>query len=148
MHFLKMQTFSWFEFQQNVFLRIQLISQHQLSMAWHWTGNKLFVYIDLSPYGVHLAWWWRHRTGSTLAQVMAWCLASPSHYLNQCRPPYGVTKLTHCGLVMSCGVSLHWLRQLLDALQHKAWTNVDWSSMVCAISQEILKIYILDKDWN
>ena len=55
MHFLEMQTFSWFEFQQNVFLRIQLISQHQLSMAWHWTGNKLFVYIDLSPYGVHQA---------------------------------------------------------------------------------------------
>ena len=27
---------------------------------------------------------WRHRSGSTLAQVMAWCLAAPSHYLNQC----------------------------------------------------------------
>ena len=27
---------------------------------------------------------WRHRTGSTLAQVMACCLAAPSHYLNQC----------------------------------------------------------------
>ena len=27
--------------------------------------------------------WW-HRSGSTLAQVMACCLAAPSHYLNQC----------------------------------------------------------------
>ena len=27
--------------------------------------------------------WW-HRSGSTLAQVMAWCLTAPSHHLNQC----------------------------------------------------------------
>ena len=27
---------------------------------------------------------WRHRSGSTLAQVMASCLTAPSHYLNQC----------------------------------------------------------------
>ena len=27
---------------------------------------------------------WRHRTGSTLAQVMVCCLTAPSHYLNQC----------------------------------------------------------------
>ena len=27
---------------------------------------------------------WRHRSGSTLAQIMACCLATPSHYLNQC----------------------------------------------------------------
>ena len=27
---------------------------------------------------------WRHGTRSTLAQVMAWCLTAPSHYLNQC----------------------------------------------------------------
>ena len=27
---------------------------------------------------------WRHRTGSTLAQVMACCLMAPIHYLNQC----------------------------------------------------------------
>ena len=29
---------------------------------------------------------WRHRSGSTLAQVMACCLTAPSHYLNQCWP--------------------------------------------------------------
>ena len=27
---------------------------------------------------------WRHRSGSTLAQIMACCLTVPSHYLNQC----------------------------------------------------------------
>ena len=27
---------------------------------------------------------WRHRSGSTVAQVMACCLTAPSHYLNQC----------------------------------------------------------------
>ena len=27
---------------------------------------------------------WRHRSWSTLAQVMACCLTAPSHYLNQC----------------------------------------------------------------
>ena len=27
---------------------------------------------------------WRHRSGSTLAQVMACCLMAPSHCLNQC----------------------------------------------------------------
>ena len=27
--------------------------------------------------------WW-HRSGSTLAQVLACCLTAPSHYLNQC----------------------------------------------------------------
>ena len=27
---------------------------------------------------------WQQKSGSTLAQVMAWCLTAPSHYLNQC----------------------------------------------------------------
>ena len=27
---------------------------------------------------------WQHTSGSTLAQVMAWYLTAPSHYLNQC----------------------------------------------------------------
>ena len=35
------------------------------------------------------SWWpsdtiWRHKSGSTLAQVMAYCLTTPRHYLNQC----------------------------------------------------------------
>ena len=27
---------------------------------------------------------WCYKSGSTLAQVLAWCLTAPSHYLNQC----------------------------------------------------------------
>ena len=27
---------------------------------------------------------WRHRSGSTLTQVMACCLTTPNHHLNQC----------------------------------------------------------------
>ena len=45
--------------------------------------NKFFF----SQFLIHL--WpsdaiWRHRSGSTLAQVMACCLMALSHYLNQC----------------------------------------------------------------
>ena len=40
--------------------------------------------------------WWLINIGSTLAQVMAWCLMAPSHYLSQCRPrsllPQGITR--------------------------------------------------------
>ena len=49
--------------------------------------------ITLAPYVLRKSWveslwpdeaiWW-HRSGSTLVQVMAWCLMTPSHYLNQC----------------------------------------------------------------
>ena len=41
-----------------------------------------------SSIGVNSLWpsdaIWRQRSGSTLAQVMAWCLTAPSHYLNHC----------------------------------------------------------------
>ena len=40
----------------------------------------------LKTYRLVVAWWchiWQHRSGSTLAQVMACCLTAPSHYLNQ-----------------------------------------------------------------
>ena len=40
----------------------------------------IFLFNSLVPCGAI----WRHRSGSTLAQVMACCLTAPSHYLNQC----------------------------------------------------------------
>ena len=44
--------------------------------------------IVLRPQCVNSLWpndaIWRHRSWSTLAQVMACCLMAPSHYLNQC----------------------------------------------------------------
>ena len=57
--------------------------------------KSLFFIIDTWSSGHHLysthinSVWpsdaiWLHCSGSTLAQVMAWCLTAPSHYLNQC----------------------------------------------------------------
>ena len=58
-----------------------------------WAGVQWWP--SLAPYmnGTSI-WWvnslwpsdaiWRHRSMSTLAQVMACCLTAPSHYLNQC----------------------------------------------------------------
>ena len=69
-----------------------------IEVLWHsaddnCTGNVQDIYPCLraaSPRGcwVNSLWpsdaIWRQRSGSTLAQVMAWCLTAPSHYLNQC----------------------------------------------------------------
>ena len=46
---------------------------------------------------------WLHRTGSTLAEVMACCLMTPSHYLNQCwciisRVPWHSSE----GIIITC----------------------------------------------
>ena len=44
--------------------------------------------VSQPPHSTNTLWpsdaiWWK-RSGSTLVQVMAWCLTAPSHYLNQC----------------------------------------------------------------
>ena len=62
-----------------------------LSQCWEMTKNTN-IFLCLWPFcprfRVNSLWSsdaiWRHETGSTLAQVMACCLAAPSHYLNQC----------------------------------------------------------------
>ena len=41
-------------------------------------------WFNLAHYGLVTSY--GDRSGSTLAQVMAWCLTAPSHYLNQCWP--------------------------------------------------------------
>ena len=65
-------------------------------MAWRQPGNKplsesvmtsSLTHICVTrPQWVNSLWpgdaIWRHRSGSTLAQVMACCLMAPSHYLN------------------------------------------------------------------
>ena len=57
----------------------------QWAFIWIIHGGKCW-YMDLvcvnSLWPSDTEWW--HRAGSTLAQVMAWCLTAPSHYLNQC----------------------------------------------------------------
>ena len=51
----------------------------------YWISALVFFYVNESIKSVWPsdAIWW-HRSGSTLAQVMACCLMAPSHYLNQC----------------------------------------------------------------
>ena len=50
--------------------------------------NNISIYRELILNWFNSLWpsdaMWRHRSGSTLAQVMACCLTAPSHYLNQC----------------------------------------------------------------
>ena len=63
---------------------------------------------------------WRHRTGSTKAQVMACCLMAPSHYLNQC-----------------------WFL-ISDVSWHSSWNNFSVSTQAITLSNnfenDILKI--------
>ena len=69
-----------------------------ISQYWDGTGTQGL------HCGYHCCWWpgdtrirgmvlnslwpsdtiWHHRSWSTLAQVIAWCLMAPSNYLNQC----------------------------------------------------------------
>ena len=60
-----------------------------LTAAWHrwtWTFRKYNSFVisilikSLRPSDAI----WRHRSRTTLVQVMACCLTAPSHYLNQC----------------------------------------------------------------
>ena len=51
-------------------------------------GWSAGVMVTTRSYSLNSLWhsdvkWW-HRSGSTLAQVMACCLTAPGHYLNQC----------------------------------------------------------------
>ena len=58
--------------------------------CWRWTPPwcyELWMLVNITCY-INSLWpsdaiWW-HRSGPTLAQVMACCLTAPSHYLNQC----------------------------------------------------------------
>ena len=44
---------------------------------------KCLFFFFFNSLGPSDAIWWQ-RSGSPLAQVMAWCLTAPSHYLKQC----------------------------------------------------------------
>ena len=53
-------------------------------------GSNSHWFYDLRMYWTFISLWtsdtiWRHKSGSTLAQVMACWLTAPSHFLNQCR---------------------------------------------------------------
>ena len=46
-------------------------------------GMWLLIHVWITSLASGDTIWWQ-RSGSTLAQVMAYCLMTPSHYLNQC----------------------------------------------------------------
>ena len=66
-------------------------------MPWRWPGDKQLSEPMMVRLSTHICvirpqrvnslrpsdTIWQHRSGSTLAQVMACCLTAPSHYLNQ-----------------------------------------------------------------
>ena len=60
-------------------------TSHYLTQYWSRFMSKYGI---TRPQRVNSLWpndaIWRHRSGSTLAQVMACCLTAPSHHLNQC----------------------------------------------------------------
>ena len=62
-----------------------------IPMYWLWLHGLYGLHgpwCPLSKKAVNSLWpsdaMCQHRSGSPLAQVMAWCLTAPSHYLNQC----------------------------------------------------------------
>ena len=93
-------TVLWYKFHWNLFSMVQSkISQHWFT-SWLGAGQAPSHYLNhwwpslLIHICITQLWWvnslrpgdaiWRHRSGSTLAQVMACCLTAPRHYLIQC----------------------------------------------------------------
>ena len=71
----------WKAFMQTVYYDVEFVSFLTHLILKHEQSAPMALSINsLRPSD---AIWW-HRSGSTLAQVMACCLMAPSHYLNQC----------------------------------------------------------------
>ena len=80
---------------------------------------------------------WRHRSWSTLVQVITWCLTVPSHYLNQW---WLIIKVRPCGILLRAvsqeklnmlkraifDMSLSMLR--INNLNLRLQTHVPWSA--------------------
>ena len=72
-----------------VMARCHRATSHCLSQCWPRSMSPYGI-TRLGPSEFNSLWpsdaIWRHRSMSTLAQVMACCLTAPNHYLNQCWP--------------------------------------------------------------
>ena len=54
---------------------------------------------------------WQHRFWSTVAQVIAWCLMAPSHFLNQCWLINGVLWQSHeCNFTSAKSLRGQWVK--------------------------------------
>ena len=62
---------------------------------------------------LNVIWW--HRSGTTLAQVLTWCLIAPSHYLNQCwltfKPAPWHAPESNFARICKLNSSITWLEQ-------------------------------------
>ena len=67
---------------------------------------------------------WRHRSGSSLAQVLACCLAAPSHYLNQYWLIISKSQQNSCKSICTRNTSAtnhqHWLENYLSKISFKS----------------------------
>ena len=64
---------------------------------------------------------WQQRSGSTLAQVMAWCLTATSHYLNQC---------WQISIKFPRGQWVNWTWWVMkQCLQYKMCPNYDYTTL-------------------
>ena len=94
-----------------------------IACLWHFVSSWICGMIgcqkaDSEPYGTYCNFlnslWpsdaiWRHRSGSTLAQVTGCCLTAPSHYLNQC---WLISKVqwhtSECNFTRDTSAISHW----------------------------------------
>ena len=80
---------------------------------------------------------WRHKSGSTLAQVMACCLTAPSHYLNQCWLIIGKVQWHsfECNFTRDTSAISHWnylenyLSKILFKSPRDRWGSMSLSSL-------------------
>ena len=79
---------------------------------------------------------------STLAQVMAWCLTAPSHYLSQCWPrsisPYGLTRLQWVNhqtwaefILEKIKIYLHFFIISQHWICADSWNRSSWKARTC-----------------
>ena len=79
-----------------------LLSFTYMSLPLHWSYRYSLWAINIiwfffKFFLMNTVTWWRHRSGSTLAQVMACSRTAPSHYMKQCWPTFKKTmfKMVH-----------------------------------------------------
>ena len=142
----------------NIIKMVRLPCPHMSSMASQITSNSavcLTVYSGWqqkhhqSPYCWSFVWWfpsqsainslrpsdtiWRHKSGSTLAQVMACCLMAPNHYLNQCWLIISKVQWhsSECNFIRETSATSHWnqLENYLSKILFKSprgqWVNME-----------------------
>ena len=76
-HYLKQ---CWLIIREFLWLSPEDIPEENTQEITHWNGFEYYLLSSLWPNDAIC----QHRSGSTLAQVMAWCLMASSHYLSQC----------------------------------------------------------------